>query len=434
MLTHRGRLEHFADLEFKNSSLRKLDHPIPELAWSLFGIYPSLSTELYLSTRYFKYSRLGKILQVNSTSLVALHIHQCQNLKSLLEVTMSSNMLLRDFRVSNCQELKFLPEELHNLTKLERMDIHYCDSLVSFPDGGLPTSLESLSIVGCKNLNLIPTGLHNLTKLERMDIHYCDSLVSFLDGGLPTSLESLSIVGCKNLNVIILSVWGLHQLTSLRELTLDGECPNLLPFRNRRHLLLSRHKKRLTSSSTRDLPNLETLSTFPVWLPPTSPTSSSTGDLPNMETLSTFPEWLLPTSPTSSSIGDLPNLETLSTFPEWLLPTSLASSSTGDLPNLETLSTFPEWLPPTSLTSFSIRGLLNLETLSSGLQNLNSLQKLQIENCPKIKFLPGEELLAGLSVLTIWNCPMLQERFIKLTLHPIPLNAGRFLAPWTIMN
>ncbi|KAA8515636.1 hypothetical protein F0562_018753 [Nyssa sinensis] len=73
------------------------------------------------------------------------------------------------------------------------------------------------------------------------------------------------------------------------------------------------------------------------------------------------------------------------------------------------LVSFQELMLPTSLTSFSITELLNLETLSNGLQNLTSLEKLQIKHCPKIKFLPREELLAGLSVLIIRHCHMLEE-------------------------
>uniref|UniRef100_A0A5B6Z1K5 Putative disease resistance RPP13-like protein 1 n=2 Tax=Davidia involucrata TaxID=16924 RepID=A0A5B6Z1K5_DAVIN len=291
-LLNEGRLEHVVDLKFV--SIKKCPQflTFPNLcllktgpanlrllfsSCSSLTSFPSIILDLYI--RDFKYSLLEGIMHINNTSLGYLHINWCPSLTSFPKDVLPAT--LETLRLCNCENLESLSE-------------------VTMPSN---MSLRHFHVINCRNLKSLPEGLHNLTRLETMEINECHSLVSLPDGWLPASLVSLSIVGCNNLNLMPLSEWGLHQLTSLRELTLGGGCPDLVSF--------------------------------------------------------------------------------------------------------------PECLLPTSLTSLSVQDLPNLETLSIGFQYLTSFKQLQIAYCPKIKFLPGEELLAGLSALNIWNCPVLKERCKK---------------------
>ena len=90
------------------------------------------------------------------------------------------------------------------------------------------------------------------------------------------------------------------------------------------------------------------------------------------------------------------------------------------LPNLTTfeitgsgdVTSFPEegLLPPT-LTSLTIYDLSSLETLdNSGLRALTSLVYLRIHDCPKLNALPEEGLPTSVTQLSIWKCPVLEEK------------------------
>ena len=44
-----------------------------------------------------------------------------------------------------------------------------------------------------------------------------------------------------------------------------------------------------------------------------------------------------------------------------------------------------------------------------GLQHLTSLQKLWVEDCPKLKYMPKEALPTSLSTTDILKCPLLRK-------------------------
>ncbi|KAK7303306.1 hypothetical protein RJT34_14209 [Clitoria ternatea] len=84
------------------------------------------------------------------------------------------------------------------------------------------------------------------------------------------------------------------------------------------------------------------------------------------------------------------------------------------------VKSFPEkglvLLPP-SLTSLWLWSLQSFVTLDcNGLLHLTSLQRLSIDNCPKLENMVGERLPASLIKLEIWKCPLLEERC--QTKHP----------------
>ncbi|XWS77380.1 hypothetical protein CRYUN_Cryun01aG0256400 [Craigia yunnanensis] len=67
-------------------------------------------------------------------------------------------------------------------------------------------------------------------------------------------------------------------------------------------------------------------------------------------------------------------------------------------------------LLPTTLVSIYIAGLHSLESLSMRLQNLPSLEELEVVECPKLRRLPRKGLPATLGRLCISNCSLLENQ------------------------
>uniref|UniRef100_A0A2N9HXT2 NB-ARC domain-containing protein n=1 Tax=Fagus sylvatica TaxID=28930 RepID=A0A2N9HXT2_FAGSY len=125
--------------------------------------------------------------------------------------------------------LKSLPEGLHKLCHLIELTIWECSSLVSFPDGGLlPTSLRKLWISDCEKLEALPNPIHNLTSLHDLRIYNCGSIISFPEEGYPTNLTSLRLEGVNICKQVF--EWGLHRLTSLTSLYIEGGFPDWQSF------------------------------------------------------------------------------------------------------------------------------------------------------------------------------------------------------------
>ncbi|XP_057991248.1 putative disease resistance RPP13-like protein 1 isoform X2 [Hevea brasiliensis] len=138
--------------------------------------------------------------------------------------------------IYNCsmQLLEFLHEGIVHLTYLELID---CPALESFPDGGLyiPT-LTSFTIQNCENLKFLPNQMQILTSLQNLEINNC-GIDSFPEEGLPPNLIKLYISDCNNLTQPM-SEWGLHALTSLREFEIYGRCTEVISFPDDDGLLL----------------------------------------------------------------------------------------------------------------------------------------------------------------------------------------------------
>ncbi|KAL4600827.1 hypothetical protein ACB092_11G228100 [Castanea dentata] len=159
------------------------------------------------------------------TALKYLSVWSCPKMESIAN-NLPNNASLEYLHIKSCAELKSLPVGLHKLCHLNKIQIWNCPSLVSFPDGGLfPTSLRELSIHGCEKLEAWPNCMPNLNSL---DIVNCPSVIYFPEEGYPTSLTSLTFGGeniCKQV-----TVWGLHRLTSLSSLRIDGGIPDWQSF------------------------------------------------------------------------------------------------------------------------------------------------------------------------------------------------------------
>ncbi|CAL1402300.1 unnamed protein product [Linum trigynum] len=169
--------------------------------------------------------------------LKILHIRNCPSLKASEtgELPVSLKTIYSSHFTS--QSLDSLDNQFGHLTFL---GIAECPRLQRFPEGGLSAPfLTYLIISGCQNLSCLPDQMQNLTSIQYFEIHDCARVVSFPGGGLPPNLTTLRVRNCKNLSQPI-SSWGLHRLTSLKRLKLEGTSPstNMVTFPDEDGLLL----------------------------------------------------------------------------------------------------------------------------------------------------------------------------------------------------
>ncbi|KAL7166670.1 hypothetical protein ACSBR2_037355 [Camellia fascicularis] len=78
----------------------------------------------------------------------------------------------------NCEGLKVLPGDLASLVTLKSLKIKGCPKLESLPEEGLRglESLQSLEICSCRNIASLLVSIQSLTKLQSLDIQFCDEL------------------------------------------------------------------------------------------------------------------------------------------------------------------------------------------------------------------------------------------------------------------
>ncbi|CAL5330328.1 unnamed protein product [Camellia sinensis] len=218
------------------------------------------------------------------TRLENLDIHNCQELvtlwrnKTRIQVCLPS---LCHLKISHCPKLVCLFEEeqekggegskkqqhdgLPCMTRLENLDIHNCQELITLWQNktriqaclpslchlkisncpklvclfeeeqekggegpkkqqheGLPTRLEYLSIEECGRLKKLPQDLHTYTSLGVLRIKGCATLISFPMKGLPSMLRGLTVSNCGALQ----SLPELMTLNNLQELWVF-ECASL---------------------------------------------------------------------------------------------------------------------------------------------------------------------------------------------------------------
>ncbi|KAH7576041.1 hypothetical protein JRO89_XS02G0281100 [Xanthoceras sorbifolium] len=351
----RIQIEDCEDLKLLPEDLQKLNH----LDWiSIIGC-PSLVS-----------FPAGGLPSMNLTNLQIKHCgklealpHNMHQLNHLQHVTIEDCSSLVSFptgglpcanltylEIRSCEKLEDLPDNMHQLNYLQNIKIWYCSSLVVFPAGGFPsTNLKELKIRDCEKLEALPNGMHQLNHLQRIEISNCSSLVSFPDEGLPsTNLTELRIWGCEKLKGLPNCM---HNLTSLRELRIL-----------------------------------------------------------NCRGMETFPENGFPINLTSLAIVDTPKIC------EPLFQWGLHKLSSLTYLYIEgCLVSFPAEergiILPTSLTILTIREFPNLVGLSSVIQSLNSLEELNLENCPKLKSFPKKGLPLSLLRLRIYGCPLLKQNY-----------------------
>ncbi|WKA02083.1 hypothetical protein VitviT2T_020315 [Vitis vinifera] len=397
----------------------------------------------------------------SSCALESLEIRYCPSLRCFPNGELPTT--LKSIWIEDCRNLESLPEGMmhHNSTCcLEELKIKGCPRLESFPDTGLPPLLRRLVVSDCKGLKLLP---HNYSScaLESLEIRYCPSLRCFPNGELPTTLKSVWIEDCKNLESLPKGMMH-HNSTCCLEILTIRKCSSLKSFSTRE--LPSTLKKleiywcpELESMSENMCPNNSALDNLVLEgypnlkiLPECLPSLKSLRII-NCEGLECFPARGLST-PTLTELyisacqnlkslphqmRDLKSLRDLTisfcpgveSFPEDGMPPNLISlhirycknlkkpiSAFNTLTSLSSLTirdvfpdavSFPdeECLLPISLTSLIIAEMESLAYLS--LQNLISLQSLDVTTCPNLRSLGS--MPATLEKLNINACPILKE-------------------------
>ncbi|KAK8527673.1 hypothetical protein V6N13_085480 [Hibiscus sabdariffa] len=213
-------------------------------------------------------------------ALKQLKISSCDNLQYLFDESMSRNtFLLEHLEIAECNSLTWLSSRGDICNRLQHLQILRCPKLSSlFLNAKLPVMLKKLDICGCRVLECIAQDFHESTDLEiikvfgvqniksllrgldkhshlqEINLSSCSNLVisskvhqqlylpselkvcncradiSFPEEGFPTNLTSLEISGAPRIYNSLVK-WGIHRLTSLQYLDINGEdCSNVVSF------------------------------------------------------------------------------------------------------------------------------------------------------------------------------------------------------------
>ncbi|GKV12634.1 hypothetical protein SLEP1_g23756 [Rubroshorea leprosula] len=382
------------------------------------GLYSSLE-----DNELINYGNLEKL------TLKSLQIESCPKLVSFLETGCLST--LKHLKLKDCAALKNLfdwqtiPNCRTSDYFLEDLEIEECPFLTHLPRGN---RLQRLKIRGCTYLQSLPEGImqnNNSTHmwdLKILEIDDCPSLVCFPEGILPFSLKTLKICDCSNLepfserllhNNASLEYIYMRNYTTLRSLP---EC--LCSLTHLTELIISNCPALISFPETGLSPTLKTLEIYSCAnlksLPERMQNLASLQYLTvcNCPCLVSFPKGGLSPQLLVLEVWDCINLK--EPMSEWNLH-SLASLKELIIVGAPDTASFPDekCLLPTTLTSIVISRLNSLESLSTELQNLTSLEELEVSNCPKLRELPRERMPAKLGKLCIRNCQLLQQRLKK---------------------
>ncbi|GLT43742.1 hypothetical protein SLA2020_176730 [Shorea laevis] len=379
------------------------------------GLYSSLE-----DNELINYGNLEKL------TLKSLQIESCPKLVSFLETGCLST--LKHLKLKDCAALKnlldwqMMPNCRTSDYFLEDLEIEECPFLTHLPRGN---RLQRLKIQGCTYLQSLPEGImqnNNSTHmwdLKILEIDDCPSLVCFPEGILPFSLKTLKICDCSNLepfserllhNNASLEYIYMRNYTTLRSLP---EC--LCSLTHLTELIISNCPALISFPETGLSPTLKTLEIY---------SCANLKSLPErMQNLASLQYLTVCDCPCLVSFpkgGSSPQLLVLEVWDcinlkepmsEWNLH-SLASLKELIIVGAPDTASFPDekCLLPTTLTSIVISRLNSLVSLSTELQNLTSLEELEVSDCPKLQELPREGMPAKLGKLCIRNCQLLQQR------------------------
>jgi len=111
---------------------------------------------------------------------------------------------------------------------LNYFEIYKCPNFVSLSGEGLHTpNLSFLEVMGCDKLKLLPDEMITLLpKLEYLGISNCPEIESFPEGGMPPNLRTVSIKNCEKL----LSGLAWPSMGMLTHLYVGGPCDGIKSF------------------------------------------------------------------------------------------------------------------------------------------------------------------------------------------------------------
>ena len=213
---------------------------ITELCFENLSLYHKHKHEAMIKG----YSRLGPI---GSSKILKKYEHK--EIKQLPQdfFTGLDPKILKTLRITACNNLKSLPEEVLNFTNLENFslgtinldsfsddqlreyeyyyftfDITAAKNLTHLPDNFFRKlqNLRTLDLEGCKSLTQLPEGIENLVNLTHLDLSFCSKLTK-----LPSGIENL--VNLTHLNFLHCSKLtklpsGIEKFTKLNFLNLHG--------------------------------------------------------------------------------------------------------------------------------------------------------------------------------------------------------------------
>ncbi|VAH22682.1 unnamed protein product [Triticum turgidum subsp. durum] len=139
---------------------------------------------------------------------------------------------LKNLTIFNSNGVKELNENMRQLTKLESLQLAFCESISAVPHWlGELTSLKTLWIHNSGGLRSLPASIQQLTSLQEIKIIKCHALEHVVaeteegkmkladdqqrESALPTSLKRLCLSGCDGIKSF---PEGIHQLTNLQDL------------------------------------------------------------------------------------------------------------------------------------------------------------------------------------------------------------------------
>ncbi|MBA0659892.1 hypothetical protein Goklo_011983 [Gossypium klotzschianum] len=335
----------------------------------------------------------------NLTSLRELEIVKCPKLLSFSHDNLP--LTLKGLVVKNCDNLKcLLDEDGMNISRrslLSHLIIERCHSLASLSStGDLPVKLQHLKIWSCPKLAYLSSSGYLPVGLKHLRIDTCQMLESIADSvHNNTCLESIFIARCEKIQYL---PDGLDKLSHLQQLHI--EC-----FRN----LVSVSRLPSTGLRVLHLSWCRILQALPNGLH--CLTYLQELEISNCPCLLTFPEEGFPTNLTSLTISKPEILEGLI---HWGFHKLTSLKRLAIYGGYSDGVMFPHegkgMMLPCSLSKLAISDFPNVETLSSkGFQNLPFLECLSIVKLPKLKCLPGRDMLMSLLELYIHDCPLLKE-------------------------
>ncbi|XP_027102954.1 putative disease resistance RPP13-like protein 1 [Coffea arabica] len=188
-----------------------------------------------------------------------LEISHCHKLNLTPEIVIEdTSTLIERLQIAGCPclNLRTMLGSFYSFSSLRTLDIWDCDHHLD----QLPTpSLEYLRLYRCKNISYLPSGLGRLRSLV---LYSCSSILLFPQGDFPPTLEDLYIEAGENLQLKPLSEWGLNRLTSLEMFSIRGGYPELESFSGSGDDGFALLPPTLRSVTIGGLPNLKSLSTL----------------------------------------------------------------------------------------------------------------------------------------------------------------------------